>query len=429
MNPCILKYGKTEVPVAISDSDLLGVIDSHPTGPARSEAEVIREALEHPINSPRLKALVKPGEKVCIIISDITRAWQRMSVYLPFLVNELNEAGIRDQDILFLSATGTHRKHTPAEHQILLGPDLAKRFSVIDHDCRDTANLTYLGTTSYGTPVTVNKAALTCDHIIITGAIVYHLLAGWSGGKKSLLPGIASYETIMANHAMSLNPKRGGGSNPAVGSGKVIGNPVHEDMLETAAMVKPSFLFNVIMDPNGRIGHAVAGDFRAAHSAGCRIVDEQDRIAIPRLAELTIASAGGYPKDINFYQAIKSILNVNEAIKPGGAMIILAQCHEGLGDDEIQEIIQNYDTLLEREDGLRANYSIAKFVGYYVTEIASHSLMILVSEISPDSVANANIRVVKTLDEALAIVAREKGEHLPTYLMPHAGNTMPVVAG
>lgn len=424
MTAYMMKYGRTEIPIPVAEMNLLGVIDSHSAGPPRPEPEVIREALKHPIDSPRLGELVKPDETVCIVISDITRAWQRMSAYLPYLVAELNQAGIRDQDIIFLSATGTHRKHTPAEHQILLG-DLTQRFSIIDHDCRDESSLTYLGTTSFGTPVKINKAALACDHIVLTGAIVYHLLAGWGGGKKSLLPGIAGYETIMANHAMSLCPTRGGGSNPATRSGKVTDNPIHDDMLEAAAMAKPAFLFNVILDAHGHIAHAVAGDYQAAHAAGCRMVAQQDGVPISHRAELAIASAGGYPKDINFYQTIKTILNVNEAIVPGGAMIILSECSEGLGYSELAEIIQNYDTLLAREDGLRANYSIAKFVGYYVSEIAGQCLMIMVSEIPPESVANANIRVVKTLKEALALVYQANGDHPTAYLMPHAANTLP----
>ncbi len=421
-----LKYGQTELTVPIPAENLLGIIDSQPPDDRRTEAEVIQAALAHPIGSPRLGELVKPGETVCIVIADITRAWQKMRVYLPFLVAELNSAGIPDAKITFLAATGSHRKHTPAEHEVLLGPDLSQRFTVIDHDCQDEASLTYLGTTSYGTPVTINQAALACDRLILTGAIVYHLLAGWSGGKKSVVPGIASYQTIMANHAMSLNPERGGGSNPAARSGKVIDNPIHEDMLEAAAMVKPAFLFNVIMNANGRIGHAVAGDYRAAHAAGCRIVAAQDSVAIARRAELAIASAGGFPKDINFYQTIKSILNVFEAIEPGGVMIVLSECREGLGNEEIRGIIQNYDTLLAREDGLRADYSIAKFVGYYVSEIASQCLIILVSELEPAAVANAVIRVVKTVAEALQIAHQAKGERLRTYLMPHAANTLPI---
>ncbi|WP_234717817.1 nickel-dependent lactate racemase, partial [Mycobacterium tuberculosis] len=345
--------------------------------------------------------MIKPGEKVCIVISDITRAWQRMSVYLPYLVVELNQAGINDQDIVFLSATGTHRKHTAAEHQFLLGPDLSSRFRVVDHDCRDESSLSYLGTTSFGTPVKINKIAVDCDHVILTGAIVYHLLAGWGGGKKSVVPGIAGYETIMANHAMSLNPKRGGGSNPETRSGKIIGNPIYRDMLEAAAMLKPTFLFNVVLNAAGRIAHAVAGDYYAAHEAGCGIVARQDSIPIAREAQLVIASAGGYPKDINFYQTIKTILNAESAIIPGGVMIILAQCAEGLGHPEMAEIIQNYDTLLAREDELRTNYAIAKFIAYYVTEIASRCPMIMVSDLPAESVAKANIRVVKTLDDAL----------------------------
>ncbi|SKC45521.1 lactate racemase domain-containing protein [Maledivibacter halophilus] len=420
-----MKYGKEKVNLCLNEENLMGVIESNKIDNKKSEEEVILNALENPIDSPKLCDIVNEGEKICIVISDITRAWQKMGAYLHYIVDELNKGGVSDEDIVFLSATGSHRKQSKEEHDILLGEKLADRFEVIDHDCLDKENLVYLGKTSFGTPVEINRIAMGCDHIILTGAIVFHLLAGWGGGKKSILPGISSYDSIMKNHSMSLNPEMGSGSNPEARSGKVKNNPIHEDMLEAAEFVKPSFLFNVIMDSKGNITRAVAGNYIKAHEEGCRIVDEIDGVSINEKADMVIATAGGYPKDINFYQTIKTVINAKEAVKKDGVMIILSECSDGFGNDPIREIIQNYSSLEDRERALRENYSIAKYIGYYVTEVAENHLFILVSKLAPKAVSMANINVVKTADEALKMAYKVKGKNLKTYLMPQGANTFP----
>ena len=422
-----MKYGREKLQFSIANESLLGSIESNVLEDKRSEEEVILDALENPIASRRLREIIKPRDRVCIVISDITRSWQKMSRYLPYIVEELNKGGIEDENIVFLCATGSHRRQSKEEHSILLGDRLADRFEVIDHDCKDEDDLVYLGETSFGTPVKINRIALDCDHIIITGAIVFHLLAGWGGGKKSILPGIAGYDTIMANHAMSLNPEVGRGSNPEIRSGKVINNPIHEDMLEAARLVKPSFLFNVIMDANGNIANAVAGNYAKAHEVGCEIVDRADGVYIKEKADIVIATAGGYPKDINFYQTIKTVINAKEAIKEDGIMIILSECSDGFGNESIREILQEYDTLLDRERALREDYTIAKYIGYYVSEVAENHRFILVSKIDPQALSIAKIQVVNSVDDALRIAYEIKGRSAKVYLMPNGANTLPKI--
>ncbi|SFL31325.1 nickel-dependent lactate racemase [Halanaerobium salsuginis] len=420
-----MKYGKDKLHFTIPEENLLGVLTSDAPQNEQTEAEIIKTALANPIGSRRLAEIVKPGEQICIVISDITRSWQRMGDYLPYLVEELQQAGVKAEDIMFLSATGSHRKQTQAEHNTLLGEKLAGKFKVIDHVAKDEASLVYLGETSYGTPVKINKLAAEADHIILTGAIVFHLLAGWGGGKKSVLPGIAGYESIMANHAMSLGAEPGSGSNPEIRSGKIKGNPIYADMLEAARMAEPSFLLNVIMGSEGEFAAAVAGDFYQAHEKGCQIVDQLDSVPIAEQADLVVATAGGYPKDINFYQTIKTVINAEAALKKNGVMIILSYCNEGFGNEAIQKIIQDYDTVLEREEELRRDYTIAKYVGYYVSEVAQKYNFILVSSLDPASVAMANIRVVDSIEKAFALAKELKGDNLSTYLMPHGANTFP----
>ncbi|ABR46765.1 conserved hypothetical protein [Alkaliphilus metalliredigens QYMF] len=422
-----MKYGTGSTNVSIPAEHLLSIIKNNPMNINGTEEEIILNSLEKPVGTPKLREIVHPGEKICIVFSDITRAWQKMSTFIPYIVAELNQAGIKDEDILFISSTGSHRGHTKEEHSWLLGADITSRCEIIDHDCLNEENLVYLGTTSFGTPVSVNKRAMECDHIVLTGAIVFHLLAGWGGGKKSVLPGICSYNTIMTNHALSLSPNVGEGSNPLVRSGNWVDNPLHEDMLEASSFVNPSFMLNVIVGADGSICHAVSGHYVKAHEAGCQVVQEMDGVEIQEKADLVIASAGGYPKDINLYQTSKTLINAKEAVKDGGTIIILSQCIEGFGNDHVQEIIQNYDTVVERENALREDFSIAKYIGYFVSEAAERFNLILVSEMEQSLVERANIRVVKTIEEALTLTYKEMGKNLKTHLMPQGANTLPQV--
>ncbi|ABR46791.1 conserved hypothetical protein [Alkaliphilus metalliredigens QYMF] len=428
MKPIGLAYGRKEVLLGLPEKTLVQVLEGKPNGHEKTEEAIIVEALSNPMGTDRLQDIVKAGQRVCLVISDVTRAWQKMSLYLPYIVEELNQAGILDENIIFLCATGSHRKQSREEHKLLLGEELALRFQVIDHDCRDESNLVDLGKTSFGTPVQINRIAMDCDHIIITGAIVYHDLVGWGGGKKSILPGIAGYQSIMGNHGLSLSHIEGAGTHPHVKSGNIVQNPLHEDMLEAAGIVNPSFLFNVMMDEAGNIGNAVAGHFEGAHEVGRKLVSESDGIFINEKADLVIASAGGFPKDMNLYQASKALSNGKEALKPGGTMILLCQCEEGFGHPEVQEIITGFESNLARETELRRNYTIAKYAGFLVTEIAAKYKVILVSEIDPVLLEAANIKVVSTLESALKLVGGIQDAILKTYVIPKAANVLPIVA-
>lgn len=420
-----MKYGNGEVNIQIDENNFLGYVQSQGVVEEKPEADVILEALDNPIGSRRLRKLVKPGETVCIIISDITRAWQKPDLYLPYIIKELNESGIKDEDITFICATGSHRGQSAEEHKILLGEKLAECFLIIDHDCRDNENLMNIGTTSYGTPVTINKIAFQCDHIVLTGAIVFHDLVGWGGGKKSILPGISAYESIMANHKLSLNPNLGEGTNFLVRCGNVENNPVHLDMLEAAAFVKPTFLFNVIVNEAGNIVKAVAGDYVKAHEAGQRMVDEADSVYIKEQADVVIVSAGGYPKDIDFYQSSKALINAKEAVKKDGVIILLAKCSEGFGGREVQQMLEEFSDNYSREKALREQFSIAKYTGYLIAEIAENFQVVLVSSLDSKLLGNANIKVAADVNEALNMAIQQKGTDAKIYLMPNGANILP----
>ncbi|MDR1874262.1 MAG: nickel-dependent lactate racemase [Synergistaceae bacterium] len=421
-----LKFGREKAKIEVREEELLGVMKSREVPCAATEEEAVLKALENPVGSPRISEKVKPGETVCIVTCDLTRSWQHPAVYLPLLVGEIKKGGVRDEDIFFLVGTGTHRSHTPEEHRLLLGEKLYGRYKVWDHESQ-TAAMTDFGKTSFGTPVRLNKMAADADHVILTGGIVYHFMSGWGGGRKSVLPGISSYETVMANHALALKPLPGKGRNWVCRGGNAEGNLIHLDMTEAAEKLAPSFLLNVIMSGEGKIGWAVAGDWRKAHEAGRDIVDSVDRIPITQPAELVVASACGYPKDINFYQSTKALFNAEAAALPGAAVVILASCVEGYGNEEMQMMLQKYKNSDEREVELRHSFTIAKYIGYCAGQAAERFDFHLVTDIDPELLAGTGIKISRTLDEALKKVHAAHGTGLKTWLMPHGANTLPVL--
>ncbi|GHS87553.1 hypothetical protein AGMMS49957_07630 [Synergistales bacterium] len=419
-----LKFDREIMEVDIPEENLLGVLQSREVPCAATEEEAVKKALENPIGSPRVSEIVKPGEKVCIVTCDTTRLWQHPSVYLKLLVDEIKKGGSKDEDIFFISGVGTHRAQTPQEHETIVGSELYKRHKVYDHSSK-TDEMADFGKTSYGTPVRLNKRAADADHVILTGGVVYHFMSGWGGGRKAVLPGIASYETVMTNHILALNVPPAKGRNRICRSGNIDGNLIHLDMTETAAKLKPSFLLNVAVNASGQIGWAFAGDWQKAHEAGMAAVDAVDAISIPRLADLSVASACGFPKDINLYQTCKTIFNAEDATRPGGAVVVLSACSEGFGNEEVQTMLQKFKNSDEREAELRREFTIAKHVGYCIGQTAEQYDFHLVTKIDAALLDGTGIQVSRTLDEALDKVYAKNGKSLKTWLMPQGANTLP----
>ncbi|RQD68821.1 MAG: nickel-dependent lactate racemase [Tindallia sp. MSAO_Bac2] len=427
-----LPYGKNMIELDLQNHNVIDVLKSG-NGKAESvrlcEEDIVKKALETPVGKPRLREIIKPGESACIVISDITRAWQRMNIFLPELVRTLNEAGVSDQQITFVCAVGSHRKITEEEGKALLGEKLSSRFKVINHDCHDSENLKFLGTTSFGTKVHVNRLVMENDHIILTGGIVFHDLAGWGGGKKSILPGICGYETIMENHALSLGDNPGDGIHECVRCGSIDGNRLNADMEEAAKMVNPSFMLNVIVNSEGKIGAAVAGDYLKAFEEGKRKLDETDRIPIDSLADMVVVSVGGYPKDINLYQSTKALSSAKEAVKKGKIILLLCQCSEGVGHPEVKSLLENFDTHMEREMEMRKAFTVSKFAGFLLSQIAEDYQVYCVTDLEPEILEKLGIQVFQRVEDALKAINKKHGVNLETYIIPSGSNVLPGIRG
>ena len=423
-----LKYGKEEISFAVPKDRILHEIIGKPYPGIKDVPAAIREALARPIDSPPLAEIVKPGEKVAIAVSDITRAWQKMPLVLPELISVLNGAGVPDANITIIIAVGGHRQNSEQEFVQLCGADICRRIRVVNHDAWDTANMVFLGKTSRGTEVSVNRLAVEADRFILTGGVVYHFMAGYGGGRKSVLPGISAISTIRQSHLLTMSETVGGGTNPLSISAMTRKNAGHEDMMEIAGFVQPDFLLNMVPTPEGAFAGILAGNWVSAWQEGCKLVDEIYGVEISGLADIVVTTAGGFPKDINLYQTTKTMDNATYAVKKGGVAIVLSECPDIMEPEEFAQWFR-YANLLETEKALRAQFTIPGYVAFKALEYCDKgTFLFLTRPENADFVRKVGMTPVKTIEEALQIAKGMCGTDNPTYtIMPQGANTLPVL--
>ena len=386
---------------------------------------LIREALINPIGSLPLDRIIRPGEKVAVVTSDITR-YSGSEIYLPILIDELNSIGISDDHIEIIIALGIHRKQTEAEHRKILG-SLYGRIAVFDHECDDPDDLVDLGMTDSGIPVEVNRRIIEADRIIVTGTIGFHYFAGFGGGRKGLIPGVASRKTCMASHFAVFNPPEVGGKHPQAVTGVLAGNPVHRNLLQAARLVNPDFLLNTVLSPKKEILGVFCGDLEQAHLAGCAMVESLFQVQLSQLADLAVISCGGEPKDINFIQAQKALDYGCRAVKEGGTIIFLAACRDGFGHDTFFDWFR-YQNLDEFERELRKNYQINGQTAHAVLSRARHFRIILISEFTAEQTSTMGMEKAVDLQSALDLVLPELTENDEIVVIPDGGMVLPVLA-
>ena len=289
------------------------------------EPAAIRGALRQPINSAPLTGKVRPGNKVVIVHTDITRATPNDRI-LPVLLAELEAAGIARGDITVLNALGTHRPQTDAELRQMLGAAIVDNYRCCQHDANADADLVALGRTARGHPVRVNRQFLEADVRILTGFIEPHFFAGFSGGPKGVLPSIAGAESVHSNHGYEMI------SHPNATWGVTAGNPIWEEMREVALRANPTFLINVTLNSARQITGVFAGEMLAAHAAGCAFVKEHAMVPVSAPFDIVITTNRGYPLDQNLYQCVKGLSAANRIVRAGGAIILAAACADGLPD-------------------------------------------------------------------------------------------------
>lgn len=415
-----LKYGTDRIALKIDAEWLVPACPTELPDPANE----ISQALAAPLGTPPLAEIVAAGDKVVIVTSDITR-YTGSEIYLPILVEELNRCSIPDKDIEIIIALGIHRKQTTDEHRKILGP-LFGRIAVYDHECDDSEQLIDLGHTSSGLPVQINRRVMQADRVIVTGTVALHYFAGFGGGRKSLVPGVASRSTCMATHFAIFNPPEEGGRNPLARTANLDDNPVHQAILEAAWMIAPDFLLNTVLTPDKSIIAVFCGDLEEAHLAGCRLAAELYTVPMERPADLAVISCGGHPKDINFIQAHKALDYGVQAVRPGGTVILLAACPDGFGNATFFDWF-NYEDLEVFEKALRARYEINGQTAHATLTKARSWRVILVSGFSREQTERMGMIKADDLDAALQMAY----EHLPAdpevVVIPDGGSVFPVI--
>lgn len=423
-----LKIGKRIETFSIPEDQLLYELVGKNQSPPEDLAAAYGYALDHPIDSPPLGEIVKPGETVAITVSDITRVWQHNELTLPLLINRLNDAGIADKDITVIIAVGAHRQNTKEELAELCTREICRRVRVVNHNAWDTDNIVYYGKTSRGTEVSFNRIVAEADRVILTGGVIYHYMVGYGGGRKSVLPGVSSLKTIQQSHMWAMGKCLGEGSNPLAANMKTVGNPAHEDMMEAAAFLKPDFIVNVVPNLEGDITGIFTGNWISAWQRATQLVDRIFGVTIEEQADIVIASAGGYPKDINLYQSQKTIDNAVYAMKPGGIAIILADCPDIKEPGEFFDWFA-YPTAFDMEKAVRENFLISGWVAVRQLEYANRGHILMVTQEKNIPLAQkAGVQGVATMKEALAIAYKKCGSPSPKItVMPQGANTFPIL--
>jgi len=414
-----LKYGKEEIQLPIQNKHIIQILNSNKQKALLHPENKLKNLLKNPINSPSLKDLVnqKKAQKILIVVNDITRPTP-YKVILPPLLNELHQIGIKKENITFIIATGIHRSNSPEEIKEIFGENIFSTYQFLNHDC-DDPHLKDLGHLKSGNKLWVDPMVSKSDFIITTGVIVPHYFAGFSGGRKSILPGICGRKTIEANHAkmVHLNAR----------AGNLKDNPVDEEMQEAAEKVGVDFNMNVITDENHQIVEIVAGELLASWQQGVEISRQIYLYPIAKKAEVVIASAGGYPKDINVYQAQKALENAYQAVKPGGSIILIAECPEGYGEDTFERWIEEANSPDDILNRLNKKFVLGGHKAFGIARVAKEVEVILISSLPQEKVRKLFFIPLANITQALNYVQDKYGEDFQAYILPSGNIVVPQI--
>ncbi len=416
------RYGNTSVSIPVDESQVIGVIEGNDTTPLSNISGALMDAIDNPIDSAPLSEVAAKASSIAIIVSDMTRYWMRQDLIVPLIVDYLVEkCGKSYEDLTIVIATGTHVGGSEEDLRTLVTSPVFDKVRTINHDCHDK-NLVYLGTTSYGTPVSINKEAADADLVICLGAATYHVMAGFGGGRKSILPGISSLETIKHNHAYSLAPDAFI-TNPEIGNGKLEGNPLNEDMLEAAAMMKNLFMITLVTDTEFQLESIYAGHWRTSWEKACEEVKRIYTVPIEKKADVVITSCGGFPKDESLYQGTKAVDNVISALKDGGTLILMLEGRNGGGSPDYFDWIKPLVGGTFEEE-LRNNFTVGGYIFFLNCEQAARFNILMYSSIPAETVAPMGIKAYDNLDKLMED-AHIEGKSV--YIIPSGSTVLPVV--
>ncbi|MEM2092806.1 MAG: nickel-dependent lactate racemase [Candidatus Bathyarchaeia archaeon] len=412
-----LPYGQTEACLRVQARNLIGTIEPKQKLNIPNAESEIERALREPIDSKRLGEIAKSGDKVAIVIEDFN-FWP-FHIAVRAVLNELKSAGINDENMTIIFGYDAREPLSEQEVLKILGEDITGRIKIVFHDPK-TPDLAYVGTTAHGTKVRISKLFADANVKVLVGRLGFHCYAGYRGGGKGVLPGVAGDETIKASHAMILSPN--------AKAGVLEGNPIHNEIMEAAKLVKVDFALNVSVDEKGNIVRAFAGSLKQSFLEGVKFVNEVYRVTIDRRADVVVVSPGGHPWDSNLFQACMAIENVIEAVKRGGVLILVAECIGGYGNKVFYDWMIKLKELKVVEREIKRNFALGGHMAYYLLSALQKVQIILVSAIPDYYAVNIfRLKTARTANEALKEALKITGENAKVWVIPYGEHTLPEV--
>ena len=418
-----IPYYTSTLNLHVDEENLKAVLTAkmHGFHAEKTQEQLVLDALEHPVGSPRLRELARDKQKIVIVTSDHTRAVPS-KITLPLLLKEIR-SGNPQADITILIATGLHRPTTEEEQRRMFGDDIVGHEKIAINNAFDPEQFVELCTLPSGAVFQVNKLAAQCDLLVTEGFVEPHFFAGFSGGRKSILPGVCSERTVNENHSYKAV------SHPRSNSGMLKDNPIHADMLCAAKAVNVQFIFNVALDGEKKIVAAWAGDLEKAHEAGVAFIRQWSQCPVVT-GDIVVTSNGGYPLDQNLYQSPKAMATAEACAGEDGVIIMCCSCCDGMGGAHFGEILQRGtpDEIDRYLSEIPPQKTIPEqwCAQVCVRVLRRHQVILVTTFLDHDEVRRANMIPASTPDEALEIAYRLKGEHASVVVIPDGVSVLTV---
>lgn len=417
-----LKFGTSTLPLDLDDRRILKVVLPGEKEPLADPAGSVRRVLAAPEGTPPLLDMLKAAKprRLVIVVNDITRPTP-YQVFMPPLVEVIGSAGIPDSCVTLVTATGIHDPHTREQDIQVYGEELCRRFKVVSHDATDASNLAHKGRLPSGYDFWLNRIVDEADFLITIGVVMPHYFAGFSGGRKSILPGVAGKETVQKNHARMVELMD---NLPSIRE-----NPVSLEMIHAARIAGVDFIVNVVVDDAGRMVEVVAGDLGKAWYKAVEVSESMYLTPIPRKAKVAIATASGYPRDINLYQSQKALDHADKATVEGGTVIVAAECRDGYGEKVFETFMNSGYSARGIMEEVKANFVMGGHKAYGFAKVAAGKKVIFVTSLPEKVVASLFARKAATMADAVRMALEDQGPDADFIVFPEGSVTVPYVAG
>lgn len=420
-----LEYGRDGLEVELPDENVIGILGLKPAPALQNPGAAAAEALASPIGARPLAELARGRRDACIVVCDITRPVPN-PILLPPVLAALEEGGLSRDRVTILVATGTHRPNTPAELEGMLGREAASSCRVVNHVCTDANSQKSLGVSPKGVPVRLNRNYCEADLKVTVGLIEPHFMAGFSGGRKLIMPGIAALETVQAWHSPRFL------EHPSATSGVVDGNPVHEESLAIAKMARPDMIVDVTLDERNQITGIFAGDLEEAWRAGVAFAQAHVRSEVSEPADIVVTTCAGAPLDATFYQAVKGMVGALPIVKPGGSIVIASECAEGIGSEPFRRQLMENDDLESYMEAMQGGGWMFVPDQWEVEELAKavrdNTVYCVAAGIPHDDLARCFVTPAETVEEGVAAAIERHGPNARIAVIPKGPYVIPTLA-